>query len=47
MTGASKDDDSSGILKDMAEAHEEQPGENPKQAPTSKPKGDEPKPTQG
>ncbi len=44
MTDDPKKDDSAGILGDMAEAHEEQPGENPKPVPTSKLKGEEGKP---
>ena len=44
MADDPKKNDSAGVLGDMAEAHEEQPGEHPKQAPTSKPKDDKPKP---
>jgi hypothetical protein len=44
MTDDPKKNDSAGILGDMAEAHEEQPGENPRQASTSKPKDEQSKP---
>jgi hypothetical protein len=44
MTNDPKKDDSAGILGDMAESHEEQPGEHPNHTPEIKPKAEEAKP---